>query len=102
MTTQPFFNNSYGLGIEGFLNYSNILVEGWLVNLFVTFVFFASLLTLSKSEWSAPGVSAFSFFIALITALLFKLFTAVNEMLIFILAIGLALSIGWGLISRGS
>jgi hypothetical protein len=98
---EPYFNNSYGLGLEGFINYINIAVEGWLVNAFLAFAFIASVLVLSKSEWKMPGIVAFSSFVCLILAMIFKLFTMVNDYVIFFLVTLLAISVLWGILSKG-
>lgn len=101
--TEPYFNATlYGNGFEGFLNYANTLVEGWFVNVFIFVMFVISTYVMSKSEWKLPGVLSFSFFLCFITTIIFKIFTTVNEMLIFILAIGLAGSLFWAIISRDS
>lgn len=98
--TELYYNNSYGIGLGGFLNYTNSLVDGWMANLFIIFIFIASIITLSKSEWSMPGISAFSFFLCLITAMMLNLFLVVNNLVMFILGLGLAVSIAWGILSK--
>lgn len=100
---EAFYNSSLsGKGFEGLINYSNNLVDGWFVILFLAFVFIASEVTLAKSEWSTPGITAFSFFICLISALILQLFTTVPEVMIFIIIIGMGLSIAWGIMAKGS
>lgn len=103
MYPEPFYNMSlYGGGFEGVINYANLLVSGWLTNLFLIFIFFASEVTLSKSEWSIPGITAFSFFVCLLSEFILSLFTTVNQIAIFITIIGLAGSIAWGVIEKHS
>ncbi|HUC78795.1 MAG TPA: hypothetical protein VMQ58_00980 [Candidatus Saccharimonadales bacterium] len=94
--------SAYGQGLEGVMNYTNSLVDGWLVNLFLFFIFIASVVTLSKSEWATPGIVSFSFLICLISEFIFSLFTAVNPIVIFITIIGLGLSVAWGIIEKHS
>lgn len=96
---QPYYNASYGNGLEGFMNYANLLVDGWMVNAFLFFVFTISVYVLNKSEWKTSGVVSFSFFMCFITALIFRLFTVVNEMTMFIIIIGLAGSIFWSILN---
>lgn len=100
---EPYYNiTEYGQGMEGFLNYANLLVDTWFVNAFLMFVFIVSVYVLSKSEWKLPGVVSFSFFICLITSFIFRLFTVVNPLIIFILIAGLGVSIAWAIISEHS
>lgn len=98
--TEPYYNSSYGNGLEGFMNYANILVDGWFVNGFIFAMFVIMTYVMSKSDWRMPGVLSFSFFTCMITAWIFRLFTVVNETLIFALAFGLGLSIVWAVIDR--
>jgi len=99
--TESYYNASAdGLGIEGFLNWANLTVEGWLVSAFLFFIWLSSIYVLNKSEWKLSNVSAFSFFICLISSMIFNLFTTVNLMVIFIISFGLAGSILWSIIER--
>jgi hypothetical protein len=101
--TEPYYNASlHGNGFEGLINYANVLVDGWFVNAFLITMFIISVYVLSKSEWKISGVLSFSFFLCFLTAIIFKIFTAVNEMVIFMIGIGLAGSIFWSIISRDS
>ena len=97
--TEPIFNSTYGNGFEGLLNYSNELVGGMFVNAFLFVVFVITTYVLSKSEWKMSAVLSFSFFVCLLIAMIFKLFTTVAEAVIFILIIGLAGSVLWSIIS---
>ena len=103
MYPEPFYNmTTYGPGMEGIFNYANALVDGWLVNLFLIFIFIAALVSLSKSEWSMSGIAGYSFFICLLSAFIMSLFTAVNPIDIYVIIIGLAFSISWGVIEKYS
>lgn len=90
---EPIFNNSYGHGAEGFFNYTNSLVDGWFANLFIAMIFIAGTFVFSKSEWKMPSICAFMFLVCGVTAIIFKQFTAVNEYLVFLCGIGLAVSL---------
>ena len=59
---EPYYNLSYGTGFEGFINYANVIVDGWLVNAFLILIFSLSMFVLSKSEWKMSGILSFSFF----------------------------------------
>jgi len=93
-----FYNLSYGQGLEGFVNYANTSVEGWFVNAFLAFIWIATFYVGSKSEWNNASVSAFSFFICLITMMVFAVFTQVNEMVTFILIFGIGISVLFSII----
>lgn len=88
-----FYNLTYGQGFEGFINYANTSTEGWLVNAFLAFIYITTFYVGSKSEWNTASVSAFSFFICLISMMIFAVFTTVNEMITFILLFGLGISV---------
>jgi len=97
---EPYYNLSYGVGAEGLFNYANLLVEGWLVNSFLIVIFLISTYVLSKSEWELSSSVAYSFFITFISCMFFRLFTQVNEMIILLTIVGLAMSITWNILSR--
>jgi hypothetical protein len=94
---EPYFNSSHGLGMEGLLNYANILTGGWFVNAFLAFIWIVMVYVMSKSDWKLPGVLSYAFFVTLLTAIIMKLFMSVSEYVIFILAVGLAISVGFGI-----
>lgn len=99
--TEPYYNvTAHGPGIEGFFNYANVLVDGWMSTLFITFIWLATVFVGSKSEWKQSGVISFSFFICLISAMIIRLFTIVNETVIFVCIFGLGASIFWMVIER--
>jgi len=92
--TQPYYNiTAHGPGIEGFMNYANVLVEGWMATAFVVFIWLITMYVGSKSEWNIKSVLAFSFFISLVTIMIIRLFTVVNEILVFVCIFGLGLSV---------
>ena len=94
--TEPYYNaTAHGLGIEGFMNYANVLVDGWMATAFLVFIWLASIYVGSKSEWKMSNVVAFSFFITFISAMIMRLFTIVNEIAIFASVFGLGISIFW-------
>jgi len=99
---EPYFNSSYGSGMEGFLNYGNTLVDGWLVNAFLLVIFGVIAYVMNKGEWKLPTVMAFASFVTLMTAIMFKLFTDVSETMIFILIIVLGVSTLWSILSKQS
>jgi len=97
--TEPYYNvTSHGTGIEGFMNYTNVLVDGYMSIAFLVFIWLASVYVGSKSEWKLSSVITFSFFITLISAMIIRLFTIVNEILIFVCIFGLSISIFWMII----
>jgi hypothetical protein len=94
---EPYYNLSYGRGFEGFLNYGNELVGGWLANVFLFLIFIVSVSALSKSEWKMSSVLSFSFFMCFIASIIMKLFMAGSDYVIILLAIGIAVCVvaGW-------
>ena len=99
--TEPYYNLSlHGPGMEGFVNYANLLVDGWMSILFICFIWLVVLFVGSKSEWKLSGVMAFDFLICLIAAMIISLFTVVNGVLLFICFFGLGGSIFWMVIQR--
>ena len=97
---EPYYNPSYGFGLEGFYNYVNSLTDSWFGILFLAFIWIASFYTLSKSEWKHSACSAFSFFIALLLSIFMKLFMDIPEWLILLLGVGMAGSIAWAVMEE--
>ena len=94
--TEPYFNvTSHGAGFEGFVNYANVLVDGWLATLFIAFIWLSVLYVGSKSEWKLSGVMAFDFLLCLVSTMIIRLFTIVNETVVFVCIFGLAISVFW-------
>ena len=99
--TELYYNvTADGPGIEGFMNYANTLVNGWMATSFIVFIWLSSIYIGSKSEWKLSGVMAFSFFLSLISAMIMRLFTIVNQTVIFVCIFGLGISIFWMVIER--
>ena len=95
MTEAYYDAATHGLGVEGFVNYANVLVDGWMATAFIVFIWLATVFVGSKSEWKLSGVMAFSFLLCLISAMIIRLFTIVNELVIFVCIFGLGASIFW-------
>ncbi len=99
--TEVYYNpTTDGLGIEGFMNWANLAVDGWFATMFIFFVWLTTVYVGSKSDWKMSGVLAFSFFLSLISAMIIRLFTVVNEIVIFGCIFGLAASVFWAVIER--
>lgn len=94
------YNVSYGKGLEGLVNWTNIYLEGWFVVAFTAFIWIVTISILSKREerqFPMSAIVAFSALVALITLFLFKLMTSVSEYLVFLAIVVLAGAIAWGL-----
>ncbi len=89
-----------GLGIEGFMNWANMTVDGWMATAFLFFIWLSFVYVGSKSEWKLSGIMAFSFFTCLIVVGMFKLFTTVNDLAVYVIIFGLAASIFWAVIEK--
>lgn len=91
---EPYYNISYGQGFGGVINYTNTLVDGYLVMAFVAFLYIIIMFVGSKGEWKLSGVSAVASLLCLITAMGFRLITTVNDLVIYASALILAISVG--------
>lgn len=98
----PYYNSSYGLGLEGIMSYSSSLTDGWFSIAFLSALFIIQTYVLSKSEWKMPGIIAFSSFVTLILSWIMKLFMVVNETFIFTLALVLAGSLAWNILAENN
>lgn len=95
---EPYYNSSYGLGIEGILNYTNELVDGYFILAFLAFIWGVTYMGTSKANYNEPACLAFAFLLTFISSLFFTLFTTVSNYAIFLSAFGLAGSIFWMII----
>ena len=89
-----------GIGIEGFLNWANLTVDGWMATAFLFFIWLAFVYVGSKSEWKLPGVMAFSFFVCFIASMIMRVFTQINIVVIFVIFFGMAGSVLWSIIGK--
>jgi hypothetical protein len=96
--TEPYFNASYGSGFEGVVNFANSLTDFWMVPVFLTFIFVTLVVTFSRDrQYPISAIVAFSLVVVFFGAMLFKLVTAVNELTVYVLVIGIAISVMWGI-----
>jgi len=90
-----YYNISYGSGIEGFMNWANGSVEGWLATAFLFFIYLSSLFVLNKSEFKSSANSTFAFLLTFIGMMVMKVFMQINEITSYIIIFGLGISIIW-------
>jgi len=90
-----YYNITYGPGIEGFMNWANGAVEGWLASGFLFFIYLASFFVLSKSNYKGSAISAFSFLIVFLAMMVMKLFLVINPITTYAIIFGLGVSIAW-------
>jgi hypothetical protein len=90
-----YYNLSYGTGFEGFLNWTNGSVEGWLATCFLFFIYLSSLFVMNKSTFKPSANSAFSFVIVFIAMMIMKLFMTINEITVYLIIFGLGISVVW-------
>lgn len=95
--TTPFYNSSYGSGIEGVMNYVNTITNTWFSNLFLLFIFTVTMYTLSKSEWKMNSALTFSFFLIFISTMIMRLFMQINPLVMYITILGLGITVFIGL-----
>ena len=99
--TEGYYNaTAHGLGFEGFVNYTNLLVDGWMSTFFLAFIWLATLFVGNKSEWRMSSTLSFSFLLCLVSAMILGLFTIINEVVIFTIVFGLGASIFWMVIEK--
>lgn len=79
----------YGDGLEGFLNWSNVSMEYWLIPAFL-FVFWGlAIYMATKNEYKFGGQMMLYSFAFFILGMIAKAFTQFNELVMFIFAIGM-------------
>lgn len=100
---EPYFNNSFGRGMEGLINYVNVgLFEGWMIIIFLAVLWVIGVRVGSKSEWKMSNVIAYVSLTCLLLSWIASLFTVVNELAIYIFAILTATGVVWSLFEIGS
>lgn len=103
MYPEPLFNNSYGRGLEGLMNYTNSgLLEGMFIPGFLAMLWIVGMYVASKSEWKMSNVMAFISLICLLLSWIASAFTVVNGLFIFAFGILTAWGIAWSFIEIGS
>jgi hypothetical protein len=94
---EPYFNNSYGPGFEGVVDYVNTLTDFWFVPVFLGFILIALIATFSKDkQFPMSAVVAFSLVVVMLGLFLFKLVTSVSEIIVYVVIVALALAVAWG------
>jgi len=90
----PYFNNSFGNGLEGVIKYANEGVSGGLMIPTFLLVFYAlSIYLLSKSEYKLGGSIAFTSLVFFILAMIAQTITLFNQLVIFIFALGIIVGV---------
>ena len=85
---------SYGLGIEGWLNWVNIEVAGgFFIPTFLLTFYIAALYVMSKSEWKLGAGISFISLLFFILGMVTQTYTLFNEFIMFVFAIGLIVGI---------
>ena len=89
----PYYNVSYGQGIEGFLNYTNGVMDNLLIPIFL-FVFYGlSIYVFSKSEWKLGGVIAWTSFSFFILSMIAQTFVTFKQIVIFTFFVGIIVGV---------
>lgn len=93
-TPEPFFNESvYGNGMEGFINYANLLVDGVLATFFMIALFIVMFGILYRSKFRVGVCIMYTSFMCFILTMTLKLFTTVNELLIIAFGVGIGIGV---------
>ena len=94
------YNESYGKAFEGVINWSNTITDGWFAMLFIILMGYVTFNVGSKSRWNTPTALSAMFLISFITAMILKIFTQVNEIIIWVCLFGLGISAFFMVISN--
>ena len=90
---EPVYNSSYGLGMEGFMNYANVTTNNLLVPVFLFVIYGLMIYVLSKSKWKTGVSIMFASFISLILGMVAKTFTSFSEIPIIVFVLGFGIGI---------
>jgi len=99
---EPYYNLSYGTGLEGVTNYANELVDGLMGVTFIVSMYVVMIYVLSKSEWKMSANIVFTSFVCLMLTWFLSLFISIPEKFVYIQAILLAGSVIWSVIDNQS
>jgi hypothetical protein len=100
--TEPYYNVSFGTGLEGVLNYTNSLVGNMMGITFIASLFIIMVYVLNKSEWKVSSNVVFSSFICLLLSWILSLFMEFGEVYLYYLALIFAGSVIWAIIDNQS
>lgn len=90
---EEMFNTTVdGVGLEGFINWTNLIANGWMISMFILFVALIGYVVGKKQGLTASISLAMAGIIVVILTPLFQLFTTVNSQII----IGGLLMVGIG------
>jgi hypothetical protein len=89
----PYFNSSYGDGLEGTVNYINEIGGNFTIPLFLIALYGISIYVFSKSEYNLGGGLFFISFIFFLMAIILQIVTTFNFLFIFIFFIGMIVGI---------
>lgn len=89
----PYFNSSYGKGLEGTVNYANSMVGNFLIPAFLISLYAVALYVWSKSSYRMSGGVFFISFVFFIMSIIFQTVTEFGQIFIFIFFIGIILGI---------
>ena len=99
---EPYYNTSYGTGLEGMVNYTNELVGGFMGVTFIVSIYIIMIYVLSKGEWKMSANLTFTSFICLLLSWILSLFISMPEKFLYLQAIMLAGSVIWSVIENQS
>lgn len=99
---EPYYNESYGQGLEGITNYANSYVDNTLGIVFIGVLYIIMLYNLSKSEWKFSASLAFTSIVCLLISWIFSLFITFSVKFLYLQAVVVAISVVWSIIDRQS
>jgi len=93
-TVIPYFNDSiYGDGLEGTLNYANIVSNNLLIPAFLLVMYGLAIYVFSKSTYKLSGGIFFISFVFFLMAIIFQGVTAFSQLIIFLFFLGMIVGV---------
>jgi hypothetical protein len=84
---------TYGQGLEGVVNYVNSIGNNFVIPMFLMIMYGISIYVFSKSDYELGGGIFFISFVFFMMSIIAQIFTAFNQMFIFIFFIGMIVGI---------
>ncbi|NCD05865.1 MAG: hypothetical protein EOL97_07075 [Spirochaetia bacterium] len=98
--TEMFNATTYGNGFEGFVNWTNLIANGWMISIFILAVSAVGYIVGKKQGMSSSSALVMAGILIVILTPLFQLFTVVNGQIIIAGLIMVGLGVGGYFIGR--
>ena len=94
---EPYYNTTYGTGIEGVGNYVNELTGQLFAPVFLFSMWIIMFFVLGKSEWKMSANFTFTSFMVLLMTWIMGLFITISPRFMFTLSLMLGIGIVWSM-----